>query len=443
MRLFLSFVCALLFVALVPRIAFAQTVAINPALKTSLPRVDSAGNSVGKRGAQFNPEGVNLDDCRKGLQIQLPLSVSGNVAGDLLAIWATDVSGADCTVSTARSGPTQTCYAIVEGIQPGPTLTVNVPIKQAIAGGPTSGAVLEPSSGCRLTQQPLAIDLQVLYLRSNNAVTKDDVTVNVKTVGPSPPSGLVARPGNGRIDMSWTAQSGEGGLTDIISVQAYCDPNPVGLGATIGAPSTTCTDVPILADGGDDSGLEAGTQIGVTDGGCTTMTGGGTNAQPIPAADPATIPSDGVACSDTNLGAGADSGETVTDEAGTVTGGIIPGPDFDKLKCGDPATGTGNTINAGTFPNNKIVAVVVAGTDSYQNPGPLSTPLCQFPETTNDFWQTYRNDGGQSGGGFCSIDGVGVPAGSLSVIGIIGAAAISANLRKRKRERERDVRGQK
>ena len=49
--------------------------------------------------------------------------------------------------------------------------------------------------------------------------------------------------------------------------------------------------------------------------------------------------------------------------------------------------------------NGTHYAVAVAGTDAYGNVGKLSTVICEFPEQTSDFWNAYKNAGGESGGG--------------------------------------------
>ena len=49
--------------------------------------------------------------------------------------------------------------------------------------------------------------------------------------------------------------------------------------------------------------------------------------------------------------------------------------------------------------------------------GPLSTPVCATPAKIDDFFDEYRAAGGLAGGGYCSLEGPGIPTG-------MGAAAV-------------------
>ena len=83
--------------------------------------------------------------------------------------------------------------------------------------------------------------------------------------------------------------------------------------------------------------------------------------------------------------------------------------------------------------NDKIYAVAIAAIDQFGNVGPLSSVFCEKPERTTDFWENYKNAGGEAGGGFCSVEGAGLPVGSLTVTGIMAVALVGAIRRRRER----------
>jgi len=118
-----------------------------------------------------------------------------------------------------------------------------------------------------------------------------------------------------------------------------------------------------------------------------------------------------VACSSSAFSAG-DGGKILPDNAFNA-----------KYECGNlPVSSTGSTIIAKTLAgaalqNGKTYAVALAASDSFLNVGPLSSVVCEFPEQTHDFWQDYKNAGGEGGGGFCSVEGPGAPVGAFTLIG--------------------------
>ena len=78
------------------------------------------------------------------------------------------------------------------------------------------------------------------------------------------------------------------------------------------------------------------------------------------------------------------------------------------------------------------IAVTPRRSTSVGNVGPLSNVPCGEPVPVNDFWKNYYEAGGRAGGGFCSADGVGVPAGT-SGLGLLMLASMIGIVRKRRR----------
>ncbi len=427
MRLLLSFACALLFV-LLPRLALAQMVAITN--KMSLIRRDTNGGEVQKRPQALNPEGINLQDCHDDLRIEFSLTLSGYQAGDVMEAWATD-SGGDCTQQNIRNTPGSiACYRLQNVQIPlTPNPVFSIPVRDIIAGLPQNSPPKD-SSGCRLVQGVTPITVHFLLFRggdTQNSSAADNAVFNTKTVGPNPLTNVKVQPGNTRVTISWDQIGEGGGAQDVIGVKAYCDLSPQQSSNTAPVTTTTCTDAStIISDGSDDQ--DAGT-IETIDGSCSSTTTPGTTAQPIPGASPS-LSSDGVACSD-NVFSGDAS--IATGEGGT-TSGIVPDATFDKYLCGNVTGVTGNTIIADhvgstPLPNDKVIAVAVAGIDSYSNVGILGAPVCQFPEVTQDFWQDYKGSSGGAGG--CAIAAENAqPAGTLALLGLSLGLGVSM-LRKR------------
>lgn len=404
------------------QVTTTPNVTVTIANPDSLPRVDANGNRITKR-QYATPEGISLQDCRDNLRIQFGLTLTGFGNSDNMEVWATDQTGADCTVPTARSGATQTCYRLDVPFGRLQFQTVDVPIKKLIVGLP--GATI-PSDGCRRVNS-YTFTVYFLVLRGTDTAGSAKKSLVTDTQGPKALANVRVLPGDGSFTISWDSQ-GEGGADDITGAQAFCDPAPVPAGAADGGSTTTCT----LADGAV-SAVDASDDASVVDAGatCNTVANPATSAgAPIPTASG--IPSDGTAC---------------TTQAFAPVGDEPLVPDS-KLKsqygCGDATGVTATTIRvdnvAGAAPvNGQVYAVAIAATDSFGNVGDLSAPLCQFPEATSDFWRDYRNAGGQSGGG-CTVEGPSVPVGSLGLFLVGGVVVLSTLRRARRSQRRRNVR---
>jgi hypothetical protein len=86
--------------------------------------------------------------------------------------------------------------------------------------------------------------------------------------------------------------------------------------------------------------------------------------------------------------------------------------------------------------NNVHYNVVVSAVDNSGNIGPPSSPIaCDYPAPVTDFWDRYRGAGGPAGGGFCALEGVGMPAGTAMLFGSLGAGLLAAVRRRRRRSR--------
>lgn len=423
MRLFAAALAVIASLLLYVSPARAQ-ITIGVANESSPPRLDKNGNTIQKRDRNLNPDAVNFQDCKDDQKIRFTLQLGGTLVGDsIIQVWASN-SGVDCGVNTARSGNAQQCWTVSENVPLQQIVNVDIPVRRLMSGispfTPPNPNATESVCG----QVNLAtIAVQFLYFAPGNLnapATKKDVAITVDTVGPRPPTGLKTKPGNSRLFISWDNISGEGGVTNLTAVRAYCTPS-TSSGGTTRTIDASCQLVPREAAAVDASdpdaeagALDAGFDEVCTDGGTETVEGSECSAPEFETA-----------------------ANTVSDGGAS---GIVPDRTFnDKYLCGESVGATGTTVQAnaiGGVPleNLKSYAVAVAATDQFGNVGVLSSVLCETPEETTDFWEGYRSAGGQAGGGYCAATAVGLPAGSVAALGIVCAIALSS-LRRRMKDR--------
>jgi hypothetical protein len=395
---------------------------INVANEASLPRLNAQGTQIQKRDRNLNPEAVNFQDCKDDQRIRFTLQMAGFVPDAVIQVWAAN-GGVDCGVNTNRSGAAQQCWQVSENVPLQQLVNVDIPVRRIMSGVAPFTALQPNSTESACGQINLAnLAVQFLYFAPGNQnapASKKDVAVTVDTVGPRPPTGLKTQPGNTRVFITWDNISGEGGVTALTAVRAYCTT------ATVGAPTTVstepvCTLVPREAGAVDasDPDAEAGAEDAGFDEVCTD--GGTTTTE----ADECAAP----------------EFESTTSGGDGGTTGVVPDKTFnDKYLCGESVGATGTTARAESvggvaLENGKSYAIAVAGTDQFGNVGILSDVLCETPQETTDFWEGYRSAGGQAGSGYCTTSGIGIPAGSLIGLGIACAVAVSS-IRRRMKDR--------
>jgi hypothetical protein len=408
-------------------IASAQTTAgasIAVLNESSLPRLDKNGNLINKRPLTLNPEAVNLQDCLDEQQIRFTLQMAGFEANGSVQRWAAN-NGVDCSAPTTRSGGFQQCWQLGGNLPLSQNVNADIPVRAIISGALTPATPDSSAAICGKVDLT-TISVQFLYFSPGNpsqAASAKAISVIADTIGPDPPGGLTALPGNTRISVSWasisggdtgdsgTAATSGGGLTSLTGVKVYCDP-------ATGAAATSTPAAPVCETVSNDGGA---TTVDAGDGGtATTTVDAGTS----------TVCSDG--------------GTSTTAPASTCTspnfvdpngGKIFPDAAFAaKYECGEITGNSGTTVVASSVAGAPLVngtsyAVAVAATDAYGNAGPLSSVICKTPQPTTDFWEDYKNAGGRAGG--CSTGSAELPLGSMSVIGVLMALAISSARRRR------------
>jgi hypothetical protein len=113
----------------------------------------------------------------------------------------------------------------------------------------------------------------------------------------------------------------------------------------------------------------------------------------------------------------------------TLSGGGISAID-PKYKAGEIDSITATSLTLTGLTNSVTYHVVVTTIDGSGNVGPISNMNCQAPGAVNDFWQTYKDDGGSASG--CALDR-NANAQTSSVFGLGVAAAGAAFVRRRRR----------
>lgn len=201
-----------------PVTAQAQTVSV--ANERSLPRLDRSGALVAKRPLTQNPEGVNRQDCLDDQRIRFSLQLAGFEANASLAGWAS-VSGVDCAQPANRAGQGALCWSIAPTIPLQQQVDVDVPVRTLLAGAQT-----EPVADDRLcgAVDLTSLDVQFLYFSPGDVAVpavKKSLTVVVDTIGPEPPAGIRALPGDARTTVQWDATGNA-----ITAMNVYCAPSP-------------------------------------------------------------------------------------------------------------------------------------------------------------------------------------------------------------------------
>lgn len=201
-------------------------------------------------------------------------------------------------------------------------------------------------------------------------------------VGPAPPSGVSLGLGETILVAKWTASTSA--EKDFVSYRAYCfkkrgsEGDPYG-GLDAGLFSETSTDAAADADASD-------------------------------AADAADSTS-AVAANCPGLPNGFEQG-------------MLPSAELEVLQCGSAGT-TGGKLQIDGLLNDNVYAVGIAAVDKYGNSGLLSNVACGAPAQTTDFFDAYRAEGGDGGGGFCTMGRASAGSALAIVAGLSGVALLS------------------
>jgi hypothetical protein len=434
-----------------------------PPVNSSCVDADNAGENPHPSGVLVNT--LNFEDCEADLHYEFQIGVSAPSSSYTLEAWA---GTQDCSVLTNRqTSATSVCWPVA----PFAAALVNPSLLRVRMQDIASGAftTTHPVSYVPTTISP---GNDVCQAQTQTGATT--ITLYIFFVdGGSNPVGTVqqypvtfdARAG----DVQGSISVGVGSTVLIIGIpgttdpdtqgyNVYCDPPPgqepatetvaieasTNGGSCATSPGAGLTDALASTDATEDG------SIGVADSATSSSSpaddaggnacGAKLNDSGIPSPGGCSqsavlVPGGGNVLTTTN-----EAGETIfeeasttfgTDEAGvSVTGGTMKIID-PKYICGQVG-GTATSINVTGLKDGYYYNIAVAATDAAGNVGPLSNVACGEPVPVADFWRLYYEAGGRAGGGFCSADGVGVPAGT-SGLGVLMVASMVAIVRRRRR----------
>ncbi len=428
------------------------------------------------RDPSLNPSGINYEDCEEDVSFNFPITVTDATPGtDQLFVYAGTNCG-DATQLTGAAG--STCWQVLDGPQDyvvGPTTSTTyvLPVRQILSQqytGVTTKYVDVSATDAVCHQQAVstAQTLSVYFVMtdSTNTITEAIASagINADLAAAIAPTGFTLGIGDDKLYPTWTTLTDP----DITSFNIYY----VTEGSVL-ASQLVCPDAG--DDGGDsgdttNSGSDASDVDGDTDGssdaGASTPTST-TSAcvpmaviNPMPQADGNAQPfvKAGFACtspfpSDDEQPVDGGGGSTTTTSAGTdgsaeasttttitsTTGSIGPlsfqSQEFDPTKYPFITAAAGaNTATISGLMDNVGYAVAVAAVDAYGNVGALTSASglawCQYPLATTDFWDSYKNEGGENEG--CAIADPGALPGGAGAASLIAGAACVLLRRRRK-----------
>jgi hypothetical protein len=426
---------------LIPSVAAAQ-----PSVSAGNPYPDrlfgtNDQGTTSPRGAPFDLYGVSYADCAGGMTLRFYLDLASFTADETLQVWGA-ASPTDCTQTAARTG-TPTCWLLappLTNVAAG-AMTIDVRVWDLVGNqlatlAATRTTTYTPldASACQAQSGADAVPMYIFFMpidSSNDVVGNSTLyryQITTDLVGPAPPAMQPLTVGDTFLTVNWSPSTD----TDTLGYDVFTYP-------AAGASADAQASVDAYADGP----LTECNESGTGDMECYTFnTGGsgydgGTSACPAlpPAfALPSIYPTAPSTTSTSTSEAGDEAG--TVDEASTTDGPIStstgePGIGPTQLQAYLVPSQTVPTVYGATNGNLQVsgltdgthYAFVASSVDAEGNVGPPSYTACDFPDTTTDFFQSYRRDGGAAGG--CALDperlsGVGA---AVAGLGLVLAAA--------------------
>jgi hypothetical protein len=363
------------------RSARAQTVDI-PGAPGTISREDASGKGLSKRAQANFPDAINYDDCKKDIRLRMPLVLAGFDTSVALQVWA-GAKGTDCSQVANRQNTTRQCWRITPADIPRAQTTDALIRARDILGQSeaTSDQYVNASDAVCGKVDQTSYTVHFIWVRGGGeAASSKTLDIDADTVGPPALSNVKVGAGDTRLNVTWDFAS-EAGTTNAQQVTVFYAPS--GASTATGAEPTT--KLVCEAGAGDDAGDAAADT-------CTVVTVSG----------------------------GSSSSSSGSCTAPGFNGTAAPDDSVGRISTG--AVGGRATIEG--LENGRTYAVAIGATDPYLNVGELSALSCATPVLLDDFFEVYRKSGGGAGGGFCSLEGAGAPAGSLAlVVGVSGAVA--------------------
>jgi hypothetical protein len=465
--------CLVALAVLVPLTASAQTCPnVSLSLPTGIvnryyPGGDVAKNLFPTRPQNLQPTWINYADCAADIHLQFTLAASGLPCADLVQVWA---GPTDCTQLSARQTTSSgaRCWQVAPPVTIAQSFEVDVRVRDVVAyisteEPPVEYTFQDSAASCESQSAPGGTALGIYFMAmeasgqavdgtsaeygtvtscsSSGSGTTGSTSFGADLVGPYAPTSVTAGIGENLIIVNWTPATD----STIQGYNIYCqDQGGAGPDSSTEAsgPTLICPDsgVSTVFDAATDT---TSTVTNASDAGCYYVNladsggGGGSNCVSnvltnVFVTSPTGTTSEGgvIAVADSSTG---DSSVASLDV------GISNIPNM--YLCGQVG---GNTTSSYVVTNYEDCgppihdfhnyAVAVAAFDGTGNTGIISNLSCVVPEPVIDFWTAYTNAGGAAGGGFCALQGAGMPVGT-SVFGVATAGIAIGLIRRRRRRR--------
>jgi hypothetical protein len=406
------------------------------------------------RPPEENPCGINYADCARDVTInfQLAIDASSAAAGDTLQVWA-GPGAKSCINDAARSGSGQLCWKVADDQTPDtPSVNVRAMDIAAYLDATTFPAnyskANDVSKACEAQTSPGPISISIYFM----LVTSDghidygptnctptstsscpapvaEYEFQADTLGPFAPTAVSISVNDGYVTLSWTPSQD----TSIAGYYVYCE--------NFGKDASSAGE---KEAGPTDSG-----GINVADGGLTGMAclpaGAGDIFNPVFTETASTSITTEASTPVTTNEAGAVVDGSTSTSTSTVSGlaGISQIPLGNGVRiCASPTDDLDGAMTSGAATSSATISLVnydyyvfaVAAVDTSGNVGPVGDLVCGIPGPLNDFWMHYVADGGLAGGGYCALQFVGTPGGSMLMAVGMGFVGVTF-LRRRRRRR--------
>lgn len=353
--------------------------------------------TISARPDAQSPLWVSYADCNSDDVFSFPVTIANTnlpTQAATVEVWTSE--GIDCRTAGSRNNVVGSTSTLCQQVYTAPASSVinNSPLlipAATIANKVVGVTACNDSSTSTL---PHLVTFYFLLIRQGVTTdtpvdTKDAscwIQTKVDLLGPNPPASVTAGVGDGAIIVGFDISNQE---SDTFGYYYYCDDGTPSL-----LPANT-------GDAGDAAAVDA-----ATDASTSSSSGTADGGYPGAAACPASK--------------------------------LVPGeiPPATLPTCGS-AQGPGGATSA-LLPNNVEYTIGVSAYDTIGNAGRMSDLACATPQPIDDFYKIYRQDGGQAGGGYCSIGGAGA---GVTLFGTTALGVAAAFLARRRVRRRRSGRG--
>jgi MYXO-CTERM domain-containing protein len=447
------------------------------------------------RPQNLTPLGINYDDCVNDMVLQFRPLVT-LPSGDTVQVWASQsgdctVSGNRGNGQVATCWRLNAGLGSV--ILTNQEENFNVRVQDIIGGqttvgqNPTTPVNLGIEACSSLTSYAATtFQISIMAIQPNGIDTDGTAwtySLPVDIVGPPAPTGLSTNIGDTLLLVSWTPNTD----SDTGGYDVFVDPPPGGsavdssgtgtlTNTTLVCPEAGTADASVSTSSeagdndasGDDASVDDGASA-VTDasagGACsyvtTTPANGSSLCTSTVFASASIVQDSGVTLTTISSSSSTDTTDTLSSSTSTSASTGTTTSSSTSVETGSGGTTTitcdylvGTSCTAGqpayTATNESVTGesngnftitgltdfvrynVTVAAVDNFGNVGPLAAQTCNEPQPVDDFFKTYRLQGGTAGGGFCSVDAVGQSANWGVALGAIGLGAIASRRRRRR-----------